>query len=192
MKGTSALLAGIAAAAAMLMLTGTVQAHADEEVAVMDADTCDFTKQLQSLEARLAFISQVKEAKDASRSPYGEQATHSITFTDRYGESQEIDTLSFNCLSCHDGINARIHDIRYKNSRQSRSNSMDGVRGSHPIGMHYGSHAYASSEFKPLYQLNEEMVLADGKVGCLTCHNPLRPEKRHLVSKSLCLDCHKK
>jgi len=192
MKGVSAIQAGLAVTAVMLILTGTAQAQAGEEVAVMDADTCAFTRQLQNLEARLEFISQVKEVKDASRSPYGEKAVHSITFTDRYGESQEIDTLSFNCLSCHDGINARIHDIRYKNSRQSRSNSMDGVRGSHPIGMHYGSHAYASSEFKPLYQLNEEMVLADGKIGCLTCHNPLRTEKKHLVSKSLCLDCHNK
>lgn len=192
MKGISAKMAGIAAAAALLILAGTVHAQADEEVMVMDADVCAFTRQLQSLEAKLEFISQVKAAKDASRSPYGEQANHSIMFTDRYGESQEIDTLSFNCLSCHDGINARIHDIRYKNSRQSRSNSMEDVRGSHPIGMHYGSHAYASSEFKPLYQLNDEMVLADGKIGCLTCHNPLRPEKKHLVSKSLCLDCHNK
>ncbi|WP_243688226.1 cytochrome c3 family protein [Geotalea toluenoxydans] len=38
------------------------------------------------------------------------------------------------------------------------------------------------------------MVLVDGRVGCLTCHDPLNRKAPHLVASNdrsnLCLTCH--
>lgn len=156
----------------------------------IDESTCAFTKQLQDPNSRMEFSARLNAAKEAAASPYGERARYSATYSDDTGEPMEIDSFSLDCLGCHDGINARIHNIRYKNNVMERTGSMETVRGSHPIGMHYGSYAYTSNQLRGLTELNEDMVLVDGKVGCLSCHNPLNPNKKHLASKNLCLGCH--
>lgn len=175
--------AGILIALATVPLTAFSQDQFDESI-------CDFTRQLQSPDANLMFTAEVNAAKEAARSPYGESATNLVPFTDRNGNSFEIDKFSFNCLTCHDGINAKIHEIRHKEFGQEQNASFQEVRGNHPIGMHYGSYAYASKSFRNLFEIDEDMVLVDGKVGCLTCHNPQNPEKNHLARKNLCLGCH--
>lgn len=156
----------------------------------LDESTCEFTRQLQDPDVNLIFTAEINAAKAAARSPYGETATNSVPFTDRNGNSFEIDKFSFNCLTCHDGINAKIHEIRHKEFGQEQNASFEEVRGNHPIGMHYGSYAYASNSFKKLFEIDEDMVLVDGKVGCLTCHNPQNPEKRHIARTNLCMGCH--
>lgn len=157
---------------------------------LIDESTCAFTKQLQDPNNRMEFSARLNAAREAASSPYGERTRYAATYSDNTGEPMEIDTFSLDCLGCHDGINARIHNIRYKNNVMDRTSSMETVRGSHPIGMHYGSYAYTSNHLRGLTELNEEMVLVDGKVGCLSCHNPLNPNKKHLASKNLCLGCH--
>jgi predicted CXXCH cytochrome family protein len=61
--------------------------------------------------------------------------------------------------------------------------------------MSYNNYVAADRGFKPV-GMNGAMIFADGKVGCLTCHNPLNPEKGHLVmsdrNSALCLTCHNK
>jgi len=43
---------------------------------------------------------------------------------------------------------------------------------------------------------NTKMIFVNGKIGCLTCHNPLNAEKGHLVmsdrNSALCTTCHNK
>lgn len=161
-----------------------------------DRGNCSFSRQLEAPEARIQFQMQLKKAKEASTSRYGEVFTNTIRYTDSNGESVELDTFSFDCLTCHDGINAPGRDIRYKNLNQGRAMGMENVLGSHPIGMHYGSHAYANRELRSTAELDVNMVFVDGKVGCLSCHNPLNPKKRHLVMGNersrLCYSCHTK
>jgi predicted CXXCH cytochrome family protein len=57
-------------------------------------------------------------------------------------------------------------------------------------------YAAASKDYKSQLGANNKMVFVNGKVGCLTCHNPLNPEKGHLVmsdqKSALCLTCHNK
>ncbi len=185
-------MAEILITAGMVSILATSLATASwEPPQTQDEGTCEFSKQLQNLETGLEFIGKIKTAKQAASSPYGEQTLYAINYRDNTGNQIEIDTFSYDCLSCHDGINTRMHFIRFKNDSQNR-NSSEALRGDHPIGMHYGSYAYASREFRSLYELSGDMVLVDGKVGCLTCHNPLKPEKNHLASGNLCLGCHVK
>jgi hypothetical protein len=162
-----------------------------ETGAALEEGTCEFSKQLQNMEPRLEFIGKIKTAKQAAASPYGEQTLYAVNFRDNNGNQVEIDTFSYDCLTCHDGVNTRMHVINFKNDSQNRGSSQ-ALSKDHPIGMHYGSYAYSSDTFRRLYELNEDMILVDGKVGCLTCHNPLKPEKKHLASSNLCLGCHVK
>jgi predicted CXXCH cytochrome family protein len=107
-----------------------------------------------------------------------------------------IDALSRDCLSCHDGIVTDAVAVNYRNTPGHRTNRYDG-KAEHPIGMDYAAYsAMDSHNYKPAPAFNSKMIFVDGKVGCLTCHNPLNPEKSHLVMSdyrsALCLTCHTK
>ena len=172
----------------MACLAGIDTAHAED-------GSCTYSTQLALPEQRGVYTAQIKRIKDSAVSPYGEFSSESVTFMYQ-GERIDLDTVSFDCITCHDGISAPLHDIRFKNDTV-RTDGMKMVIGPHPIGMHYGSAAYAKpGTLRDQSSLNEDMVLVDGRVGCLSCHNPLNPEKKHLIvgldQSKLCLTCHVK
>lgn len=115
------------------------------------------------------------------------------------GANQEtvIDSFSRNCLTCHDGTRASDVSVNYRNATGGfKKNSHSGGK-DHPIGMDYASYASSGDGgYKSIATLDSKMIFIDGKVGCLTCHNPLNPEKKHLVMSdqrsALCLTCHNK
>jgi predicted CXXCH cytochrome family protein len=109
-----------------------------------------------------------------------------------------IDWFSADCLGCHDGAVALSVRTVYKNNPLGRSRLLGSdqqmIGMDHPIGMDYNRYAAASKDYKPLFGISNKMVFVNGKVGCLTCHDPLNPEKGHLVmsdrGSALCLTCH--
>lgn len=111
--------------------------------------------------------------------------------------SSGIDGLSNDCLSCHDGVMAKSFDVRIKNNPANRVMSLVDIIGGHPVGMEYDKYvSVAGKEFRREVSFSREMVFAEGKVGCLTCHNPLNSAKGHLVMQNsrseLCFACHNK
>jgi predicted CXXCH cytochrome family protein len=118
----------------------------------------------------------------------------SISFT---GSSNTIDNLSNDCLSCHDGVMAKSFNVRVKNNPNGRVMSLEDIIGGHPVGMEYEKYASVNGkEYRVEVRFSNEMVFAEGKVGCLTCHNPLNSAKGHLVMNNdrseLCFACHSK
>jgi predicted CXXCH cytochrome family protein len=132
---------------------------------------------------------------------YGEaesgQSEPTVSF---WGEvRQGIDTtgcdkFSVDCLGCHDGaaallVTSVLINNPFNSGSKRKMNSMD-----HPIGMDYSSYVAAGKQYKPIAGTNDKMVFVNGKVGCLTCHDPMVPEKGHLVMSDrnsvLCLTCH--
>ena len=111
--------------------------------------------------------------------------------------SKSIDNLSNDCLSCHDGVTAKNFDVRVKNNPNGRVMGLEDIIGGHPVGMEYENYASVNGkEYWGDVRFSNEMVFAEGKVGCLTCHNPLNTTKGHLVMNNdrseLCFACHKK
>ncbi|TWJ18005.1 cytochrome c3 family protein [Geobacter argillaceus] len=167
-------------------LTEISTAHADD-------GRCTYSTQLALPGQRDIYSAQIKRIKDAAISAYDEMGSESIAFMYK-GERIELDPISFDCITCHDGISATLHDIRFKNDT-GRTNNIQMVMGPHPIGMHYGSASYAKpGSLRDQVSLNNDMVLVNGRVGCLSCHNPLNPEQKHLIvgldQSQLCLACH--
>jgi predicted CXXCH cytochrome family protein len=109
--------------------------------------------------------------------------------------SKSIDNFSNDCLSCHDGVMAQNFNVRVKNNPNDRVIGLEDIIGGHPVGMEYENYASVNGkEYRGQVRFSNEMVFAEGKVGCLTCHNPLNSSKGHLVMKNdrseLCFACH--
>jgi predicted CXXCH cytochrome family protein len=105
----------------------------------------------------------------------------------------ELDSFSVDCLSCHDGAGAVSVSVDWRNNPAHLTALRRPSGSDHPIGMDYESYVAQGRDYKSVGG-NTKMVFVNGKVGCLTCHNPLNPEKGHLVmsdrGSALCLSCH--
>lgn len=114
------------------------------------------------------------------------------------GNSGGIDSFSNECLACHDGVMAQNFKIRIKNNPDNRVLSLEDIIGGHPVGMEYDRYLSGSKgkEYRNEVKFTSEAVFAEGKIGCLTCHNPLNTAKGHLVMNNdkseLCFSCHSK
>jgi len=197
----------------VLSITGMVLpegvVYADSLAVWGDTRQCEFSLQLQKSPYRENFVARMATAV-ANYWAANDDPTIASDASDDSGfslfsfgmqsaaDNQEagIDSFSKDCLSCHDGLQATDVSVDYR-SRPGSSRTGRPVSGKdHPIGMDYASYAAFGRGYKPASMLNLKMVLVNGKVGCLTCHNPLNPEKSHLVMSdyrsALCLTCHDK
>ena len=106
-----------------------------------------------------------------------------------------LDSFSADCISCHDGVSASSIGVDLRDRPFNRRSTVSSFKSDHPIGMNYNNYVAGSRSFKPV-GMNSKMVFVNGRVGCLTCHDPLNEEKGHLVmsdrNSALCKSCHDK
>jgi predicted CXXCH cytochrome family protein len=111
--------------------------------------------------------------------------------------SQEIDSMSKNCISCHDGSFATSATIKagyWSHGEELISNDM----GSHPIGIDYEaarvSRRRSLSDLRPMAMVDPRIRFFDGRIGCGSCHDPYSTIEKQLVmsdiNSRLCLACH--
>lgn len=120
----------------------------------------------------------------------------SINYAHKPGELTQdlngalMDQFSVECLSCHDGV---ISTMASANIRSGEFRHGSGL--SHPVGVLYPP-VSVKNDFMPQETLPEPIKLFNGRVGCLSCHNPYNSGKSFLVMPNarsgLCLSCHKK
>ena len=184
-------------------------------------ETCAYTKLLQtSVKARRDYLVKVDEARGTSYTArssvddmYGSIAPASyeeesgglgsiISIT--LGSSRNakddsagirLDSFSINCLSCHDGIAAGAVQADLRDRPFDRSSHVKSFTDEHPVGMYYEGYVAADRGYKPAPN-GTRMIFVNGRVGCLTCHDPLNNDKGHLVMSdnrsALCMTCHDK
>jgi predicted CXXCH cytochrome family protein len=108
----------------------------------------------------------------------------------------QVDPLSKECIGCHDGASGPNVEVNLRNNPAGRGSHVHSFDGEHPIGMIYQSYVDMKPGYKPISGQERNMVMVNGAVGCLTCHDPLNPAKGHLVksdkNSALCLTCHDK
>lgn len=109
--------------------------------------------------------------------------------------SRLLDPISMECITCHDGTLASAVNYKVKTADQAGVKSFDAIAGSHPVGMDYTRFGN-SKQFVPYYRLPQNMVLMDGRVACITCHDMLSSNKAYLAvdlnGSGLCFTCHNK
>jgi predicted CXXCH cytochrome family protein len=163
-----------------------------------DKGKCDFSLQLQADEtlrnSYLNAINQVRSINFGSGGNVESMYNNVIPVRGTGGDLVGIDSFSYECISCHDGMNATYHDVKFKGSGRTRTTDLQEVLGSHPIGMTYEFYLDLREEYKGVGSLHPDMVFIQGRIGCLTCHNPLEKGRFHLVTSNnnsaICLSCH--
>jgi len=194
--------------AALLLITGVIlHAETTHSDTLSGSDTyCAFSIQLQGSPYREQYIARL--AMDlgtmlASNTP-DESTVRSDApafLTQLLGSAGTgtpdavADTFSKDCLACHDGSAASDINFNFTNAPGTARQQKYAGGKDHPNGMDYRSYvAMGQGKFKPVSMFNSAMKFVNGRVGCLTCHNPLNPEKGHLVmsdfKSALCLTCH--
>lgn len=105
-----------------------------------------------------------------------------------------LDPISMECISCHDGTLAGSVHYRVNGPNYTAFN-IKAVTGSHPVGMDYTRYTN-KKDYAPFYELPKNMVLMDGRIGCLTCHDMLGKNMAYLSTdlnnSNLCFACHRK
>lgn len=110
---------------------------------------------------------------------------------------QEIDSMSRNCLSCHDGSLGSSVTLNAGSWSHSQDFLNHDSGGMHPIGMRYRDIAdnKRKAMLKPMEQVDKRIrFFDDGKVGCGSCHDPYSSLPNQLViedaGNKLCFACH--
>jgi predicted CXXCH cytochrome family protein len=89
------------------------------------------------------------------------------------------------CLSCHDGTFGTTHI-------GARAGTAAGP-GVHPVGVSYDL-AALRRKLRPRYQVSRRLLMPDGQVTCVTCHDGASPERYHLAmsmsQSGMCRSCH--
>lgn len=107
-------------------------------------------------------------------------------------EGDEIDKASADCLECHDDTVSRHERKRIVTGIWDHG--IDGF--SHPIGVRYpdSKSPLSRKKFTEVTEIPPQIKLIDGKISCITCHDPYSTEKGQLVISNkrgaLCLACH--
>jgi len=106
-----------------------------------------------------------------------------------------VDDYSLHCLSCHsDGAGGFLVEVDMSgNVRHNGS-----ARVAHPIGVDYGvameRGISRGSRFRPAAALNKKVLLPNGMVSCVSCHEGYSEKHGVLVMSNagskLCLECH--
>lgn len=152
------------------------------EMAGQSSGNCSFAEELKDSNNRSDYLELLTQLRQRVVTPvqyYSESMYQEIARADSPRmRSYGLDPISYQCVSCHDGSIAPA------------------TRYSHPVGIEYPMYSTYISHFVSRGALNRRIILIDGKVGCLSCHNPLNPGRNHLVMSNdrsrLCLSCHMK
>lgn len=190
-----------------LLAVGFIPQAASAGEAVAEQGKCAYSMQVRKSNlARRQYLSRLDQALNGKKSQNAVEQMYGSIKPASYQTGEEssfaaaennngIDTFSADCLGCHDGGAAVPVGLQLRNDPFNRTSHVSSKQNDHAIGMNYNTYVGADHGFKPLTN-NRSMILINGKVGCLTCHNPLNPAKGHLVkadnNSDLCFSCHNK
>jgi len=89
----------------------------------------------------------------------------------------KLDSVSSECLQCHNGNNSRHVTIKSADSPMRFSAS--GQQSNHPMGMNYDRYvAKQPASYRSRSVLSPKIVLINGQVGCISCHEQKSREER--------------
>ena len=169
----------------------------DAKVEEVTVSNCEFSKYLLNADNRTRYEATAARARAgiASVDKYDNAAKYAVIIKASFNaeNSDSLDSFSAGCLSCHDGKSASNVRPNLLNNPGKRS-IMKMISTKHPIGMDYEQYAEHNKSLRSLDEVSQFLTLSEGRVSCITCHDPLSSAKNHLISTksetTLCSVCH--
>lgn len=101
-----------------------------------------------------------------------------------------LDSYSADCMGCHENNgNAKIATSIDKNGIVRHA----GGSSTHPVGASYNN-AATSGGYRPIKMISRKILLPNGKLSCVSCHQGYAREHGKLVinntGSALCFECH--
>lgn len=161
-----------------------------------DPVECDFTASLSQPDRRARYQSQRSALQEAALSHAVRLELYGSVETASSADGQEtpIDWVSRDCLICHNGNGGKRIDTAHKGGPGGHTGEMAKISARHPIGTDYAKASSSRDTMRKMGELPSSMVLVDGRISCITCHDPLNRERFHLAEKvsesTLCFTCH--
>ncbi|RMG74425.1 MAG: hypothetical protein D6710_01565 [Nitrospirae bacterium] len=110
-----------------------------------------------------------------------------------------IDSVSAQCLSCHDGSMGKAAPVKaglWQHGDPLMGFNQQAYTGVHPVGIDYEESSMEHPDLKPSAMIPRKIKLVNGKVSCISCHDPYSNNRAQLISTNrngeLCLGCHDK
>jgi len=159
---------------------------------------CTFSAYLENAENRARYETMISRGRyrHTISNNHENAALYFVIAKSGYGVEQvkNLDSFSAGCLACHDGKSASKVRPAIVNNPGGKKDMSAMSLAKHPIGMDYEKYSAANTALKSLDEMGQHLNLTEGRVSCITCHDPLNPGKNHLrVTKSgvyLCSACH--
>jgi len=105
------------------------------------------------------------------------------------GSQIAIDPISLQCMGCHNG-ESDAAGVRVDRSGVMRHSS---GAANHPIGIPYPAFV-RNGDLRPRSALSKKILLPDGKLSCVSCHQVYKKQHGQLVmsnnGSALCMQCH--
>lgn len=114
-------------------------------------------------------------------------------FIEGDGQIVEIPNITSFCLGCHDGTSGQARQGPVENNLDSTARCRS-LPGAHPVEVLFPV-GKKNIDFADLASLPHRMLLVEGRVTCVACHD-MQAENHTLVvdnrHSALCLTCHRK
>lgn len=96
-----------------------------------------------------------------------------------------IDAYSKKCMACHDKqTNLPGLSVGFANGLVRHGGGTN-----HPIGVIY-QEAFKSGTYRDVRKLPKEIILPDGMVSCISCHEGYNKKHGKLIPEASCISCH--
>ena len=105
---------------------------------------------------------------------------------------RQIDEMSQKCLGCHDELGA-VKKYGSKSPSGFSNVGMSRIAEAHPVGLVYEKRTLFRDNLKSSAEFPPEVILVNGRISCITCHDPLNSKGNHMAGGNrsvLCFVCH--
>lgn len=155
---------------------------------------CDYMVFLEQPMPRADFLRVRKDSHSFNQLRSDPDSRHTLIRSSDIDKNMDrhIDEVSLTCLGCHDEMGGMIKKDP-KHPKSLHGANMSSMSISHRIGIDYEKKSVENKGLKSSADFPENVMLVNGGISCVTCHDPFNKKGNHLVSKdraSLCFICH--
>jgi len=153
---------------------------------------CDYPAYLDDPAVKADYLSMKSEMELIARVRMQNRSEgKGISPYDTEGNLRQLDDNSRECIDCHGHKGANADEDIISGGKHP---GMFAISITHAIGTDYVTASSSRQNLRKANELPPTMTLVNGRIACITCHNPLNPQRYNMAvetqGSALCFPCH--